>query len=172
MLFIACIDAKAVLQSILPPGPSRKKAIEAIGTLIAYSFLTKQTTGHLFDIHQLVHIATRHWLRANDSLTPWTIKTFERVGKELPEIEHTNRDLWRVYLPHALYVLESGLSSGHAEVKSSLLERVESCLLSDYRYDDAEKSFDELLAIRMSAPNVEHLRVARVKHDLATVYYK
>ncbi|KAF7508661.1 hypothetical protein GJ744_009053 [Endocarpon pusillum] len=170
--FMACIDAKAVPQSILPPGPSRKKAIEAIGTLSAYSFLTKQTTGQLFDLHQLVHIATRNWLRANDSLTSWTIKTLERVSKEFPEIEHTNRDLWRAYLPHARYILASGLSSGHAEVKSSLLERVGSCLLSDGRYDDAEKSFDELLAIRMSAPNVEPLKVARVKHDLATVYYK
>ena len=94
------------------------------------------------------------------------------MSKEFPEIEQTNRDPWRPYLPHPRYVLESGLSSGHAEVKTSLLESVGSCLLSHGRYDGAEKSFGEPLAIRMLAPNVEHLRVARVKHDLATVYYK
>ena len=90
---MACIDAKAVPQSILPPGPLRKKATEAIGTLIAYSFLTIQNTGQSFDFHQLVHIATRNWLRANDSLIPWTIKILERVSKKLLEIEQTNRDL-------------------------------------------------------------------------------
>jgi AAA+ ATPase superfamily predicted ATPase len=34
--FMACVDSKDIPQSLLPPGPSRKKEIEAIGTLDAY----------------------------------------------------------------------------------------------------------------------------------------
>jgi len=37
--FIACIDSKDVPLSLLPPGPSRKKEIDAVGTLDAYSFI-------------------------------------------------------------------------------------------------------------------------------------
>lgn len=42
LLFMACVDPKGIPQSLLPVGPSWKKAMDAIGTLDAYSFIIKR----------------------------------------------------------------------------------------------------------------------------------
>ncbi len=57
--FIACIDPKAIPQSLLPLGPSRKKEIEAIGTLNAYFFIYKRHADRDLDLQRLVHLAAR-----------------------------------------------------------------------------------------------------------------
>ncbi len=57
--FMACVDPKNVPQSLLPPGQSRKKEIDAIGTLNAYSFITRRPVDVAVDAHRLVQLATR-----------------------------------------------------------------------------------------------------------------
>lgn len=67
--FMACIHAKEIPQSLLPPGPSRKREIEAIGTLTAYYFETKRPAELALDLHRLVYLATRNWLRKEGLLS-------------------------------------------------------------------------------------------------------
>jgi hypothetical protein len=60
--FIVCIDRKDIPQSLLPDDAALKKKLEAIGTLKAYSFIIKRREAMVFDLHRLVHLATRNWL--------------------------------------------------------------------------------------------------------------
>lgn len=60
---MAYIDAKDIPQSLLPAGASRKKEVDAIGTLEAYSFIIKRAIDAALDLHRLVHLATRNWLQ-------------------------------------------------------------------------------------------------------------
>ncbi|KAH7378667.1 kinase subdomain-containing protein [Pyrenochaeta sp. MPI-SDFR-AT-0127] len=104
--FMSCIDAKNIPQSLLPLAESAKKGVDAIGMLIAYSFITKQKEGQLLDLHPLVHLAARNWLRANGTLRVWEATALARLEKVLPDNDHTNRSIWRMYLPHARYALK------------------------------------------------------------------
>jgi NB-ARC domain len=61
--FMSCVDEKDIPQSLLPPGLSRKKEIDAIGILDAYSFISRRAVDHALDMHRLVHLVTRSWLR-------------------------------------------------------------------------------------------------------------
>jgi hypothetical protein len=105
--FMACIDAKDIPQSLLPAGASRKKEIDAIGTLEAYSFIIKRAADVTLDLHRLVHLATRNWLRQNDLMAQWTEKAIIRLEEVLPEDDHQNRTEWRTYLPHVYCALMS-----------------------------------------------------------------
>jgi hypothetical protein len=58
--FMSCVNVKNIPRLLLPPAQSEIKATDAIGTLTAYSFVSKHESGHLFDLHQLVHLATRN----------------------------------------------------------------------------------------------------------------
>ena len=58
--FMSCVEPKDIPESLLPTGPSRKKEMDAIGTLNAYSFVTRRPAGSVLDLHQLVHLATRN----------------------------------------------------------------------------------------------------------------
>ncbi|EDN95632.1 hypothetical protein SS1G_11511 [Sclerotinia sclerotiorum 1980 UF-70] len=98
--FMACIDPKDIPQSLLPAGRSRKKEIDAIGTLDAYSFIIKRVADQALDLHRLVHLATRNWLQQNDLITQWTERAIIRLEEVFPDDDHQNRTTWRTYLPH------------------------------------------------------------------------
>jgi hypothetical protein len=58
--FMSCLVTQRIPESLLPPAQSKIKMAEAIGTLTAYSFITKREIERSFDIHRLVHLATRN----------------------------------------------------------------------------------------------------------------
>jgi hypothetical protein len=69
--FMACVDHKEMPELLLPPAESAKKTLEAIRTLMVYSFVTNHKTVQMLDLHRLVHVATRNWLRSKCSLELW-----------------------------------------------------------------------------------------------------
>ncbi|KAK4148384.1 nucleoside phosphorylase domain-containing protein [Chaetomidium leptoderma] len=59
--FISCIEPKGIPQSLFPRSDSTEQLVDAIGTLCAYAFLTRRGDSKVFDMHGLVHLATRIW---------------------------------------------------------------------------------------------------------------
>jgi hypothetical protein len=49
--FIVCIEPKDILVSLLLVGPSRKKEIDVIGMLDAYSFILRRPVERSLDLH-------------------------------------------------------------------------------------------------------------------------
>jgi hypothetical protein len=60
------MNLKDVPQSFFLPDQSRKKEIDAIGTLDAYSFITKRLADVAIDVYRLMHLVTRNWLRKEE----------------------------------------------------------------------------------------------------------
>jgi hypothetical protein len=118
--FMACVDAKDIPLSLLPPGQSRKKETDAIGTLKAYSFITKRPADLAVDIHRLVQLATRNWLRRKELLHHWTSRAITRLTAGLADIGHHNRVIWRSYMPHVCYVLGPDLTNEYKDGKTEL----------------------------------------------------
>jgi len=154
--FVACISPKDVPQSLLPPGLSRKKETDAIGTLNAYSFITRRSEDLAFDVHRLVHLATRSWLKKEGSLARWTDKVITRLEDVFPENDYQNRGVWRGYLPHARYVLESTLIDVSKESRINLAWNVGTCLYSDGRCKEGEDLFVQVMDTRKKVLGLEH----------------
>ena len=153
--FMACLDPKDIPLSLLPPAQSPNKFVDAIGTLSAYSFVTKRPANQSLDLHSLVHLATRNWLRTEGSLEQWTRNAITQLEKMFPDNNNENRSLWRAYLPHARCVLGSGLTEDGA-TKTELLWKFGLCLYSDGRYDEAERSFLRVMETRKRVLGLEH----------------
>jgi putative hemolysin len=143
--FMACIDPKDIPQSLLPAGASRKKEIDAIGTLEAYSFIIKRTADLALDLHRLVHLATRNWLQQKDLIAHWTETAIKRLEEVFPDDDHQNRTEWRTYLPHVCCALTSAEAGKDEETRIALSRRFGRCLLSDGRYNEAEAPFVEVM---------------------------
>jgi tetratricopeptide (TPR) repeat protein len=144
---MTCIDSKDVPQSLLPSGPSRKRDIDAIGTLQAYSLIKKRRTDLALDTYRLVHLATQNWLRIEKLLTYWTEKAVERIAQVFPDDKPQNRKAWRRYLTHACYTLDSQLVD-NGERRVDLAWKVGNCLVSDGRYEEAEGLFQQVVDYR------------------------
>ncbi|KAN0066856.1 hypothetical protein V8E54_015028 [Elaphomyces granulatus] len=146
LLFMSCIDPRDIPLSLLPPDcSSQVKHQNALGLLKAYSFITEQVDNQTVSLHRLVHVATRNWLRNEGMLEQWTANTGKRLRDIFPSCQHENRILWREYLPHALFILQSKEFQNNNQDREQLVELVAQCLFSDGRYDQAGTLFKEVL---------------------------
>lgn len=171
MSFMACIDHKDIPKFLLPPGPSRKSEMDAIGTLSAYSFITIRPEDAAVDLHRLVHITIRNWLRREGLLAEWTHRAITRLEEVFPNHEHGNRSMWRAYLPHASRVLESDLSARDDTSRIALEWKVALCYYNDGRFHEAETLFREVMECWTVMLGEEHPRTLKSVAQLALTYH-
>ncbi|KAN0072745.1 hypothetical protein V8E54_008859 [Elaphomyces granulatus] len=142
--FMSCVDPRDIPLSLLPPDSSQVKQQNALGLLKAYSFITGQADDQTVSLHRLVHLATRNWLQTGGMLEQWTVNTGKQLTDIFPSDENENRILWRKYLPHALFVLQSKEFQNDTRDREDLVENVARCLHSDGRYHEAGVLFKEV----------------------------
>ncbi|RMZ69754.1 kinesin light chain 1 [Pyrenophora seminiperda CCB06] len=171
MSFMACIDHKDIPQLLLPPGPSRKKEMDAIGTLSAYSFITRRSEELALDLHRLVHLTVRNWLRNQDMLIEWAHRAVARLEEVFPDHEHKNRAVWRMYLPHARHVLESNLIAKDDAARIDLEWKIAMCYYSDGQFDEAEALFRRVMEFRTKVLGAEHPDTLKSIAKLALTYH-
>jgi hypothetical protein len=171
--FMSCVDAKDIPESLLPPAQSTKAAVDAIGTLSAYSFITrtKHETDPQLDLHRLVHLATRNWLRMEGVLGVWTAKSLERLEDVFPDCEHTNKEVWRMYVPHVRYALASQLDEGVETERTELLWKFGECVRMERRYKEAEKAFAQVMQTRTRELGAEHPDTITSMNKLGLMYW-
>ena len=163
LAFISCVEWKAIPRSLLPEAQSDGQMEEAIGTLCGYSFLTRRggesggtqeseetetNTGEeedtetqvereeWYDMHRLVHLATRIWVKEHGNAGEVAEEAVRHVADVFPSDDYENQAMWRGYLPHALRLLEGGQHNG-AEEQSKLCLLVGRCLRVDGRIQEA-----------------------------------
>jgi hypothetical protein len=161
--FISCVEWKAIPRSLLPEAQSDGEMEEAIGTLCGYSFLTRRggesggtqeseetdtNTGEeegtetqvereeWYDMHRLVHLATRIWVKRHGNAGEVAEEAVRHVANVFPSDDYENRAVWRGYLPHALRLLDGGQESSIRE-QSELCLLVGRCLYVDGRMWEA-----------------------------------
>lgn len=134
--FMACIEPSGIPKSLLPQAVSKKEWVEAVGVLKAYSFVSDRSGNETFDLHRLVHLAMRNWLKRDGKLSDWAVKALTRIESAFPDDDYRNRGVWSAYMPHALLLLKSADPNG-SNKSHKLLEKVSDCLLADGRAGEA-----------------------------------
>jgi nucleoside phosphorylase/tetratricopeptide (TPR) repeat protein len=168
--FMACIEPTEIPESLLPIplAGSRKAWVESIGVLEGYAFVTRRPAKS-FDLHRLVHLATRNWLRRIGSLSKWTLTTLTRLEEIFPNDDHTNRDKWKAYLPHALGLLGKEEVQGIRQ-RYDLLYKVSMCLLADGRATEAVQYLEERCNWQKREYDEKHPKRLASQHALAGAY--
>jgi nucleoside phosphorylase/tetratricopeptide (TPR) repeat protein len=167
--FMACINPRNIHQSLLPRASSRKQMTDALGLLNAYSFTNSQDMD--INMHRLVHIATRNWLRKNALFTQWIQRVSDHLQSIFPDNNHTERELWRTYLPHALALVHEIEFVAQENNYLGLIENVADCLDSDGRYQEAEVLYMKLMRINQGQAGTTHPSTLISMANLASTYW-
>jgi tetratricopeptide (TPR) repeat protein len=170
--FMSCLDPNKIPKSLLPPAQPKKKVIDAIGTLGACSFIAKRPTDQplddqSFDLHRLVHLATRNWLREQGALSGWAEKAVARLTEIFPNSDHENRSMWTAYLPHARHIVGPNLLEESSRERFVLLEKIGLCLVVDGKYVEAEEMQSRVFEWRKRTLGEEHPDTLRSANNLA-----
>ncbi|KAF7173630.1 hypothetical protein CNMCM6106_007691 [Aspergillus hiratsukae] len=169
--FMSCVDPKEIPQSLLPPGSSRKEETDALGTLNAYSFVSRRPGDPVLDLHRLVHLATRNWLRKEQVLAQWTERVIVRLAEVFPDDDHKNRSVWRRYLPHARSALQGDVVDKDWTCRMDLFWRYGMCLYQDGQWDEAEVAIIQVLEIRKRVLGLDHPSTLTSMANLASTYW-
>jgi tetratricopeptide (TPR) repeat protein len=155
--FIGVIVRENIPMSLLPLGKSLLEQKRAIGTLTAYSFVTRRTGEEVFDVHRLVYLATRNWLRIEDKLLIWADGALNRLVEVIPAGGYINREVWTRYLPHGIHLTDTIKVRGDNEMLIiRLRDRIGRCQDSIGQYLEGEKMHQGTLELREKALGKEH----------------
>ncbi|RDW69220.1 hypothetical protein BP6252_08240 [Coleophoma cylindrospora] len=145
--FIACIQEKDIPEDLLPDAPLLEQT-NALGTLKAFGFLKEHINGRFYDIHRLVHLATRNWLEIENTVSEWTWKALERLRTVIPYGGHENWNIWIAYLAHGVCLTKSSRSFESMEKSHiDLLWRIGLCQESIGQYKSAQLIYQERLEL-------------------------
>ena len=110
---MSMLDAQAIPESLLPFIDDRLTLKESLGTLMAFSLISFRNTvsaegeqeDRLYDLHRLVRLAMRNWLRMEDSFVVWTARSIETLAARYTLGFLSTRATWLKFLPHAITLL-------------------------------------------------------------------
>lgn len=88
LVFMSHIEPKAIPHSMLPALRYEADMVSAIGTLYAYAYISKrgpsQVESQVYDMHRLVHLATRIWIQHQGMVPNSSIDPIEHVADIFP----------------------------------------------------------------------------------------
>ncbi|KAM0670877.1 hypothetical protein ACQRIU_001272 [Beauveria bassiana] len=169
---MSCFDPKDIPQSLLPPAKSRKEEVDALGTLTAYAFVSRQPATVFLDMHRLVHFAMRNWLKREKTFSVWMHKAVTRLDAVFPAGDHESRNVWRLYLPHARRILPFCFSGEAGEQESSLAWKFGLCTYEDGWYSEAESCFSHATETDKTRLGADHPSTLTSMAKLASTYRK
>ena len=167
--FMSCIEPKAIPRSILPEVEPEEVMEHAIGTLRGYAFLSQRGDEEMFDMHSLVHMATRVWLESEGVMKQTTMDAICRIEKVYPSRDQTKREKWRGYIPHGLRILDRSSWCQIAE-RCNLFITVGLCLYLDRRFKEAIRCFEAASEWRREHFTEDDESRLTSEHELAKAY--
>ncbi|KAH7396341.1 heterokaryon incompatibility protein-domain-containing protein [Pyrenochaeta sp. MPI-SDFR-AT-0127] len=164
--FMACTANNDIPSSMLPASGSKIDHVVAIGVLKAYAFISErqqkdgqqsqtQRLSKAFDVHPLVHLAIRGWLKAHKEWNFWVKKTLARLVDIVPFGGYDSREVWTTYLPHAMHIVNLA-EVCDTDDRMLLLERTGWCEYTIGRFEAAERVNRQLLEQRERLVGKEH----------------
>ncbi|KAL9624965.1 MAG: hypothetical protein Q9160_001012 [Pyrenula sp. 1 TL-2023] len=158
--FMACLHEKNIPRSLLPEVGSELETLKAIAVLEGYSFVARQTivngsrgSDELYNMHRLVQLATRNWLKMKDKLVDCVIASLRRAQLLFPTDHYENKSIWTLYAPHAQRLCEGNMAEDLPE-RYNLLEKMGLCFIVDGKYSDAVELHSAVVAWRENRAGV------------------
>ena len=113
---MSIMDAQNIPDFLMPQGEDAISFSKAIGTLEAFGFIStkKLLLGplqqhRLFDLHRLVRLAIRNWLKMNNTLDQWTARVLKLLASFCLRAESEAFEMSSLIIPHAIELLKSDL---------------------------------------------------------------
>lgn len=164
LAFMSCISAKDIPVSLLPSATELEKQ-KAIGVLVSYSFVRTRSDGTRLDMHRLVHLATKNWLRSMGSLRLWECFTLRHLAMRLPKYVLSER---RAALPHALQILDLTTNEPPTYEKADLLSICAQSIHEYNRYREAPGIYRQAIECSEVVNGHNNFRTLYLRLSLAT----
>jgi hypothetical protein len=167
--FMSTIEPRVIPRSLLPIPGTEQRLEKAIGTLLGYGFLTRRGQEATYDMHRLVHLATRRWNEEGQHAQEVQQMALAHVTAVFPGNERENRDVWLQYLPHAERLLDTIEDVENADVYF-IGFRVGTCLSAEWHIERGMHRLNHVNMIHERTLPENHRNRLATQYMLATGY--
>ena len=152
LFLIAVLDRQSVPKSLLEKeGENPINFWKALGTIQAFSLISAQRGGAVYEMHRLVHLFVRNWLDAEGKRVHWEEEGLTLLDARLPWDFDEDRANWESLRPHAEAVLYRSVTRQPSDMRrADLLQRLASYERSLGQYEAANRELTEALNIHIS----------------------
>ncbi|KAF2752394.1 hypothetical protein EJ05DRAFT_384293, partial [Pseudovirgaria hyperparasitica] len=134
--FLSQIEPRAIPLSLLPRTQSDEDTLFAVGVLQSYAFIARRGSSTTYDMHRLVHLASKIWIEKEGQATAVNKQATEHIAQVFPLDDYTNRGLWQEYLPHATRLARNSTTQD-LEERYTLCSKIGLCLYADGRMGES-----------------------------------
>lgn len=144
---------------------------EALGRLKAFSLII-ETKDDTFDMHRLVQLVTRKWLREGGTMNKFAGHALLALSHSYPYGSYENWAVCSNYLPHVNAVLQAERTGSQEEMtaKATLLHNTSVYLMHQCRWEEAERLLLEAVQIRQAALGFDQTLTMNSTTHLAWAY--
>lgn len=169
--FLSCIEPKMIPESLLSEFKNftESKLIEAIGTLSEFAFLKRQEGSKFLDMHSLVHLAARVWLKESGQAEATIESALEQVYARFLDIRWETRMIQMDYLPHALKITQDDMTK-QMETRYDLIHEVALSLYEEGRFAESVISGEDSLRWREQHLVEDHFKLLESQYQLGAAY--
>ncbi|KAK8000501.1 TPR-like protein [Apiospora arundinis] len=168
-LKLICYFAEKDIPVSLLPGEDEMGKDEAIGVLKGYAFILEREGSDSFDIHRLVRLAMRNWIKSQGLQRDRVTTSLKSLASAFPFPEHENRNVWLGYLPHAQAALELQSECADQYAQWRLLFNTAECHSILGKYGEAERLYRPALELSEKVLGREHPDTLGSMNNLANV---
>jgi hypothetical protein len=145
---MACLHEKSIpLSLLLETGTDIDEIdiVDSIAVLTGYAFATRQSRDsnihgeETYDMHRLVQLAARSWLKNQGLLLKRTKTCTTWLAQRFPTRAYENKSVWTAYFPHARRLCDA-MGLEELPERYQLLEKMGLCYMMEGKYDDAVKA--------------------------------
>lgn len=171
---MAVLDGQAIPDMLLRRKDERKVNFDtAIGTLKAFSLVTEERNGAIFNIHRLVQLSIQKWLELQHVLVEWQEKALDAVFVNCPlNGVFENWPTWETISPHVQVVLKYIFSTEPCQLKlANLLRQASSYDMEQGQYEAAYQKSMEAQRMSKKLRGKEHPETLASMSNLASVLH-
>jgi tetratricopeptide (TPR) repeat protein len=114
LALISVFDRQGIPEYLLHDNTDRLQFEDAIAPLISFALIRAQVGQRSFEMHSLVQLSMREWLKQNKQLEKWRKESVKIMAKAFPSGEYETWIDCQVLLPHSKEVM-SYVSSNEGE---------------------------------------------------------
>jgi len=169
---MAVLDRQSVPEMLLRRDDEQDiEFVTALGTLKAFSLITKGKKGAVFGMHRLVQLSTQKWLELQHVLLEWQERALDVVYKYCPSgVEYETWIAWEAFNPHVQVVLEYAFRTESCLLRrANILDNAGCYDSTQGRQEAAYQKTKEALAIRERLLEINHPAVLVSTSNLAIV---
>lgn len=168
---MSVFDPQGIPESLLSGiCDSRLGFEDAVASLINFSLITAELSRQTFDMHPLVQLATRKWLRVHGELGRWQEQSINIISQILPEGNLEDWKFCEALEPHVHTVLRYECTSQHGRLdRAQILHNSSWYARKRGYYDIARAKIEEATTTRTEMLGPENEDTLKSLRTLALV---